>query len=250
MLAGPGCSDKPADTETSDKRDSNPPAPGDGQRESSSKGPALVDVKTLTSVRPQPSDTPKEAVAAFMNAFKASDPKQLMATATGDAQQKRNMAKFARYLQATVLFRDDFVAEYGQKAWQRFNSPTHSPGKANATLTLNIPDDDILDNLQIDIQGDRAIVKAPGEPQPMILRKIKGGWIVDMETLEPAGGQSLDASMELMNQLAPIIVKYRKAIGKEGITPDDIDYELGREMAPVLTGMELPVESRFRIEDL
>jgi hypothetical protein len=48
------------------------------------------------------------------------------------------------------------------------------------------------------------------------------------------------------------VKKYEKAIGKPGITPGDIDYEMGRSIDELLdpTGAKDPSKHRFEIDKL
>ena len=49
---------------------------------------------------------------------------------------------------------------------------------------------------------------------------------------------------------AALLKKYQKAIGKQGIKPDDIDVELGKAIMKELAGIEPTKPPRFDIDKL
>ena len=79
--------------------------------------------------------------------------------------------------------------------------------------------------------------------------KVNGGWLMDAACLQQPGANSA-AQVKFLKSFTQMVQKYQHAIGKPGITPDDIDSEMGRAAAQELMGISTDKPHRFDIDKL
>ena len=155
---------------------------------------------------------------------------------------------------AVSAFQADFVKAYGQDAWKKFQSKDSADAPKGGNATLNVMPEDMkqqIESAEIKTDGDKATLLAKGEDDPLPLVKQGDEWKVDGSALTQRGGPDQAAKLaETMQKMAAMVTKYRKAIGAEGIKAEDIDYQMGRDMMKAMSGMTLPGEERFNIDDL
>jgi hypothetical protein len=63
-------------------------------------------------------------------------------------------------------------------------------------------------------------------------------------------GESLKQASKSLRATTAEIERYQKAIGRPGISAEDIDYELGRAILKLRTGEDLKAPHRFDINKL
>ncbi|HUS47378.1 MAG TPA: hypothetical protein VM098_04630 [Phycisphaerae bacterium] len=195
--------------------------------------------------------TPLQAGRNMVHAFQSGTREQFLSCVAGTEDEKKLAGAMYDYACATKGFREDFVKAYGEAAWTEFQSEEteDAPEGPNASLPV-IPDDMLeeMEKAQVKIDGDKATLTMEQDGAPLGLIKLGGVWKVDASVL--AGRSNLQWMTEKMSKMAELVRKYRKTIGKPGIKPEDIDYELGRATAKFLMGEEPNEPHRFDIEKL
>jgi hypothetical protein len=169
----------------------------------------------------------------------------VFATLQASEAQKEFMRANIQVHTAAIDFRDAFTTAYGQQAWNDFQDDSKAPEDGNAKLTT-IDFDEIVARWRsaaIDERGDEALC----EISNVRIIKVEGAWRVDASSVCPEAWD-MPKMIEEIKQGTVVIQKYKKAIGREGIKPEDIDAELGRAMRKVFKGVETPAPHRFDID--
>ena len=196
--------------------------------------------------------SPRDAVIQLTEAMHEGDEARLMALLEGTDKQKEYMRIRMDFITAGKEFREAFIKAYGRQAWEDFQDESKAPIDGNATLSVSDPEEKIarFREAEIDERGEEAFCEntdTPGEKIRLI--RVEDGWRVDADSLCP-DDEKMQGTIKQLGPLAKVIRKYMKAIGHEGIGPEDIDAELGREITTIMTGMELPGPHRFDIDKL
>ena len=197
-----------------------------------------------------PAATPRDALITMLWAMRDGNVAEICAVARLSDEQKRAVEAGVDLTRAGQEFRDAFVAAYGSDAWDKFQDPAHRPGDHDASLLL-ITDKDIADARQVPIreEGDRAAARMPRGRGIMLMVKVSGGWVIDGSTFVPPGTDAAATSARIA-AVASTVRKYQRAIGKRGITPGDIDAELGLAIDEVFAGKKIDAPHRFDIDKL
>jgi len=209
-----------------------------------------VDVKPKRSVGKFHAATPKDAAVAFMKAMVGADKAAMLAVCKGSKKELDVVAAIADVGRVAMDFKTAFVKAYGEQAWKDFQDPAKGPKEGNASL--NLPSAKAVADIakmKFEIKDGKAECQVPNAPTPLVLVKSGDGWFVDAASLLPPGAQP-EAFVKMMRSLAAELAKYKKAIGKKGISGEDIDAELGRAFAKALMGISTPQPHRFDIDKI
>ncbi len=125
---------------------------------------------------------------------------------------------------------------------------------AKATPRLTVPDFDKetaarLDKMTYEEKGSEAFANGTnpdGKPSRWRFLKVDDGWVVDGATMMPPGGIDVN-NVKTVKIITANVKKYQKAIGKPGISADNLDVQLGRAVVRELYGMEPNGRDRFDI---
>jgi hypothetical protein len=229
LLLGAGCSNQ-ADKDKADKDKPKPAA----------KTPA----------------TPREAFLQANEALVSGDEEAFFkAVKFADDPQKEYFKVSLAMTRNNHEFRDAFLKAYGEAAWKRFNDPNIDPGNGEGNSALTVPDLDAdtrarLEKATFEEKGDEAVSTAidpSGKTFHWKFVKVADGWVVDATSLNPPTGADRDNGTKMNRIIADNVKKYVKAIGKPGISADDLDVQLGRAVMSQLYGMEPNGRNRFDI---
>ena len=203
---------------------------------------------TSKAVAYKSADQPRNVLENMVTALLAEDRDTYMACFTGSAQELQVPVVLFDFSVAGAAFRADFIRAYGKAGWDKFQS--ESPGEANARLEL--PDGSLLaelDKATVTINGNSASMTVPQESKSVEFVKQADGWRINACCLVPSGAEP-DTQTRMMRSMIRTITKYRKAIGHKGISGEDIDYELGREIVSQIRGGTINAPHRFDIDKL
>jgi hypothetical protein len=236
---------------------------GVGRRQA---GPALLSALLLAAASALPSEgaqkedpkkgakTPKDAMTQVTQAMYAGNEDQfLKGLKAADDKQKEFCKAVVVFVKNADDFRNDFVKAYGQKAWERFNDPNIDPGNGDGNANLTIPELkealDVVEKANITVKGNEATAEMTdkaGKKSNWKLVKVDEAWLVDASSLTE-GVPDVEMTTAQLKALAGIVKTYRKAIGKPGISGDDIDVEMGRAIVKQLLNIESNKPHRFDI---
>jgi len=186
----------------------------------------------------QPAPTGREALLRVVDALKSRDEHALAVLIDGDADAQDFFRSLVDSARAVDEFRVRFIEAYGQEAWARFQSPKGDDGHG-AHMNLELPDFQAIEdqlstwNVTSDNQGRCDVLRGV----PLQVKKIDGGWVVEGQHLF-SDRQALRQTTQLQNALAAFIRKYIKALGRNGISAEDVDYQMGKDMIRCLMGVE------------
>lgn len=164
-----------------------------------------------------------------------------------------------RFASAGDRFRKKFIDEYGEDAWERFNDPEHIPyeegtgSRGNGGITVlkrsEIPK--LAEEANENATEFESSTSIPNSSARMELIQRDGRWFMLNHTL--FGDLNPEETVAIINFLGHVgseIERFEQAIGLEGITPDDIDFEFGLASLKAM-GMSLPnANSRFDVSSL
>ena len=205
---------------------------------------------TPAPVEAKGADTPKAAVLGFVRAIIKGDKKGMLVYCKGTPEELDIIAAIADFAKAAMAFKSAFIKAYGEQAWKDFQDPAKGPKDGNTQL--NMPSQEDIDSIaktDFKIETGKTKWLMPNSQQPVDLVLSNGKWFIASASLLPPGAQSAPFA-KMMRSFAAVLAKYQKAIGKEGISAEDVDAELGRALAKTLFGMSTPAPHRFDIEKL
>ena len=141
-----------------------------------------------------------------------------------------------RFGGAAERFREKFVETYGADAWKRFNDDQHLPYKAGAAAGANgsisamrrdqIPP--LILEATANALENESYTSVPNAPHQLKLFRKQGRWFVRSETLlNETDPEALRNLTNFLGGMAVEIERFYHAIGRDGVTPDDIDFEFG-----------------------
>jgi hypothetical protein len=189
-----------------------------------------------------------------MTALHRGDEAAFFAVVQAEGRQREFLAASIEFLKAGADFREAFVKAYGEQAWATFQDRATAPPDGDAALTVSDPGEHLarVQGAPIDERGDEAACEVPeksGPPKTVRLVKVSGGWRVDGASMCPPE-PALSETAPKAKKLAETIRKYQRAIGRPGIKPEDIDAELGKAIAQLLTGQAPTGPRRFDVDNL
>jgi len=197
-----------------------------------------------------PAESPKSVLITCFTAMYETDKATFLTCFDATAEEREALSNIAESDQATEDFKKKFIKVYGVDKWKDFQDPEKAPEGCDATLN-SITKDDLaeIDTIVIDIKGDKATFPFPGEAYEVTVIRRQNGWLIDATSFFPPGVEP-KAFGEGMLRAGNVTRKYMKAIGHKGITPEDIDAELGRAFFKEIFGMSITTKQRFNIDEL
>jgi hypothetical protein len=192
--------------------------------------------------------TPATPEAALVMATEAlldgQEAKFLAAFKIKDDKEKELLKALVRFVSAGQKFKTAFIQTYTEKAWEKFNDPKHDPGngEGNARVAL-LAQDEVLTaakGAKITMAGDTANCTITYKNETKTTWKFvkeKDGWLALPESFT-GDATDIEKTTKILNGFADLLPKYQRAIGKDGLTADDIDVELGKAVIKELFGFE------------
>ena len=206
----------------------------------------------------KPASNAREAILAFAEGLAKGDETLALAVVEGTPAQRAEVQSMLKFASTILVFRDEFIAQYGKVAWSNFNDHEHKPSpvkqgefSGNAHFAL-IQEDDLqsLRDYVVPEGKDEVFFPLPNELQQTRVFRVADGWLVDAGTVLPRR-ENADAKSfgELMEEMTSVVDRYRAAIGADDVSSDDLDIELGRAMMEVF-GFTFDGPHRFDIDSL
>lgn len=190
-----------------------------------------------------PATTSGDILIAFLDAFDARDGKALLPLVSGGNRPQELFRAMLDTAIATDEFRERLTEAYGHNAWNNFQAEVPL-GENRPDMNFTIPD---TASLREAAEGWQATSDNRGEcdilPRLAItIRKFEGGWLIDGAALfdDP---EILKGHTDTQRKLTKYIRRYFKAIGHPGISAEDIDYQMGRDLMTNVFGL-----GEFRVD--
>ena len=163
----------------------------------------------------------------------------------------------ADFGEAATRFRRRFIEDYGRSAWNTFNDENHVPrsvkgNTANGGVTVLelFEFTRIYRELNENQSENESSCRYPNTETELVAIKKEGRWYVDLEKSTPINVEQIDSILELFSALSTGLRRVTPAIGREGVSPNQIDYELGRISIQAMGGAPLPPQPDFTLDDL
>ncbi|MCF7958936.1 MAG: hypothetical protein K9M57_10855 [Phycisphaerae bacterium] len=171
--------------------------------------------------------SPEGTIRIFAENLTQMNKQGFMAVIDGKPLEKEVLGNMLELVGTMEQFRKDIVAQYGETAGADFQKAGSMSGKLDlASLNKKI------DEMKIDIQGDKATCTFPDDEKPMALVKKEGLWYIDSSTIKATDG--IEADLKKVSQMWSLInsnvQKLRKKVGQENVTVDSLKKELGETM--------------------
>lgn len=208
------------------------------------------------SVNLEPALSSNEALTRFLHGLEQGDKKAVLFLVDGGPRAQDFFAAIVDSSIATQEFKKLFTEAYGTDAWEAFQAPLaagiHRPNMTLAALNVA----EVQDQVQQWTANDENEGLCDLIPQlPIPFKKVKTGWVVNGAALFP-DEKTLIGFTETQEKITRFIRGFQKAIGKPEISPEDIDYQMGKELMKVLFGGEVSMDGepvhpdRFVLDEL
>ena len=163
----------------------------------------------------------------------------------------------ANFVGSAAQFRRRFIEQYGRSAWNAFNDENHTPrrvngGAANGSLTVMELDEFtwIYRELNENQSEDESSCRYPNTETELVVIKKEGRWYVDLEKSTPMEVEQIESILTAFRGISTGVRQLTPAIGREGVSPNQIDYELGRISLRALGKGEFPPQPDFTLDEL
>ena len=196
---------------------------------------------------PSPTADPRGAARNMFSLLYGGTRAQFLSCFDGAESNLKTMGIIFDFNQTKMNFRGAFIKAYGKAAWDRFARGMGDPVSEKQMIL----DEIARSELKIDGNNATLINKNPGSTKqnPLQLAKFDDSWKILASSFWPSGEDGDKALVVLTNMMA-VTAKYQKAIGKPGIKPEDVIYELAREANDMATGMTTKEPHRFDINKI
>lgn len=205
-----------------------------------SGAPRTVEIDGSNAVSQPPGPEPAEGTALAhvvntMRALQRGDVNGFVAGFDATADEISMLTAIAGFSREALDFRRKYVDSYGVDYWNAFQNAEDPAGVFDFHFT-HVLDEHIealkrLDNAVL--ERDRAVRLPNTGADTALLRGEDGsGWLIDATPLVPAGFATTTFA-GLMEQMARMVNRYGKVLGKEGVDPRDLDFDMGRAEAEI-----------------
>jgi hypothetical protein len=193
----------------------------------------IVALLTMTSLSARAdeakNDTPKATLENMAKAMAAGDADTFASCFDATKEEAKVLRAMGDYVSTAAKFQKAMIGAYGQEAV-----------KDEEKGLQKMLDGNLLENVQIKIDGDKAVATMEGEDKPLNLIKKDGSWkivpasmLADLVKLgdTPADlNNAVEEAVKMFQAMADAQRKVIPLIGKEGKTAEDIQNEIGQAM--------------------
>lgn len=176
--------------------------------------------KAKPEAPPVKAETPKDAVRNMAYFIQYGPAKSLIAQFHSPGKTDKKLLNAMRaQLDAFANFEKSFIKAYGKEKWETWQGPKGPQG--------DMFGEDFVEKLNVEIDGDKAVVKAPHTPEPLDLTKVDGTWKIEPGTMTPSEEEA-EAAFKMMDATAGLLNKYAKKAGD--VPPADLQQQMGMEL--------------------
>lgn len=202
----------------------------------------------------KPANSPREVMVRVLDGIEKRDEVAVLELVNGTVEEQQLFARIINTLEACDVFKERFVKEYGLEAWVKFQGPNDE--ERGADFYFYEPDVEMLreglESWKDNDEGRWVYTDLHG--LNIQLMKLDSGWVIDGAKMFEYD-DNLEKTSELMEAIVVLIEDHMEAIGHEGITADDIDYQMGSDFMKMLFGKKVDDEGlfnpdRYKVGDL
>jgi ankyrin repeat protein len=188
--------------------------------------------KALKAAAVEPT-TPNLAAVKMYRALFGPDKKAFAAMFVGGEQQMAAVNALYDFTHDYVAFRKELTKAFGPDACQRFNALRID--NRSWSFTLMIVDQDRLERIKVDIQGDQAVCHDFPELRQTDVRFLKqgGAWRIDAAFLTPAAQP--DAYLRLFGAMSRTTRRGQALLRQPGSRMEDVKRAMGDEFEKLMT---------------
>ena len=193
----------------------------------------IVALLTMTSLSARAdeakNDTPKAALETMAKSMAESDTDTFVSCFDATKDEAKVLRAMGDYVSTAAKFQKAMIGAYGQEAV-----------KDEEKGLQKMLDGNLLEKVQIKIDGDKAVATTEGEDTPLNLIKKDGSWkivpasiLTDLVKLgdTPADlNNAVEEAVKMFQAMAAAQKKVMPMIGKEGKKAEDIQNEIGQAM--------------------
>ena len=203
-----------------------------------------------------PAPTSTEALIRVLDGLAAQDADAVVALVDGGPKAQDFFVSMIETFEAAEAFETKFREAYGDQAWEAFQAPLTAEER-RPDANLKMADLPALRSAAEQWEGSEENGgRFEGLPRlPLPFKEVAGGWVVDGAHILPSE-EALQGFTDTQRAMTSTVQRYMKAIGHEGISAEDIDYQLGKEFLLLIMGGEFKSDGkpaypdRFRVDEL
>jgi hypothetical protein len=182
--------------------------------------------------------TPRDTLNTLYDSIVDLDKSRYMSVLHGTDAELEAASVMMDYFIAISDFRKAVEKEYGSTGWEHFEQ------EGGARLSVDLAESkEKLDTAEIEVTGEEASCKIPGEEQQaMDLCQKNGLWYIEAGTLVNTGGTDRNRFTTTWKQMTELIKRKQKKVGQPGVTAESLDAEMGRELIQILMMAQLRIE--------
>lgn len=149
---------------------------------------------------------------------------------------------------AAVAFRKKFISTYGEKAWESFQDPEQSPEGADGSLQM-IEKHHVDEIKAWQYNHENPEVTFPNSQGPIRIKESHQGFVLSPgNILNDMSSKSLEGNTKLMNTLTEMVSRHTQAIGQPHLSPQDIDFQFGKDLMKTIFGMEVGLADKYDVD--
>ena len=189
--------------------------------------------------------SPKQVFQSAIDALAAGNKAAFLACFEADEKEAQLLGGIVDVIAEANKFEKAMKAKYGQDAMTKAPDVEQEGPNVNvADLSQKLKDKKLLDNVQIEIDGDKATATVEGKDQALELVKKDGAWkiriasLIRTETDEEAeqAAKVMETAAKLIPAVAQAFKNANGKIGQADYTVERINEELGQEIVGLLIG--------------
>jgi hypothetical protein len=201
-------------------------------------------------VSPVPMESPEAVVVKAVTAMHSCDRQAFLECFSVSQSEYSVLEAILQAGEVFSGFKADFIKAYGKEEWDRFQDPNQAPDGADMSLTF-VTSEEVERARQWRPEGDAPHFQFPNTHGPTVITKQGTGWIIQFgEMLGNPSEEELSQFVEMMLAMRDLVTKYSNAIGTEGISGEDIDFQMGKDMMGMVFGIGLKAPDRFDIDEI
>jgi hypothetical protein len=126
------------------------------------------------------------------------------------------------------------MKQFEQAMVQKFGPDSVTSESMN--MNVSLPEDDQLQAMQVQVDGDTAVATVPGEQQPMTFVRENGQWKADLASALPPGDDK-QKMLTMLKGMAAAANDGRKMLDKPNVTAEQVQQAMmGRIMMLMMQG--------------